>query len=42
MKEDSKHNDDVSSSQLLGSLATIKAELTWHTGPLPSPETVER
>jgi uncharacterized membrane protein len=24
------------------SLSTIKAELSWHAGPLPSPETVER
>jgi uncharacterized membrane protein len=42
MKEDSSQNVDVPSNQLPGSLATIKAELTWHAGPLPPPETVER
>ena len=40
---DSNLNDvTVPQSQLSDSLATIRASLTLHAGPLPPPETVER
>jgi len=43
MKEDSIQNDGaVPSTQSPDSLATVRASLTLHQGPLPSPETVER
>jgi len=43
MNEDRNQNDiTVPSTQLSDSLATIRASLTVHSGPLPPPETVER
>ena len=43
MNEDSNKNDaTVPLTQVPESLATIRASLTVHEGPLPSPETVER
>jgi uncharacterized membrane protein len=43
MKENCNQNDiAVPSVQLSESLATIRASLTVHAGPLPPPETVER
>jgi len=43
MNDNSNQNDvAVQSTQLSDSLATIRASLTVHSGPLPPPETVER
>ena len=43
MNKNCNQNDvTVPSTQLSDSLATIRASLTLHAGPLPPPETVER